>query len=193
MSSPRNRAARPLAAALLAVAAAALASCGFRPLYGEGAAGSSETLARIEVAHIEDRPGQRLRILLRERLTPEGPPAQPLYTLHVEISESIAQLAVRADDSATRANLTVVARYSLAAADAAAPPLHSATVSSTNSYNRLRSQYATLAAESDARERALRQIAEEIRLRVAAALGNPEALRPREPGPPAKPDPREWR
>jgi hypothetical protein len=55
------------------------------------------------------------------------------------------------------------------------------TVLSTNSYNVLDSGFATLSAEKDARNRALRSLAEEIRLRVGTALQNPSIF--------GKPDP----
>ncbi len=52
---------------------------------------------------------------------------------------------------------------------------------STNSYNILDSEFATLVAENDARDRALRSIAEDIRRHVAAGLRNPQMFVPPEP------------
>lgn len=175
---------RAARAALLAAALtglAGLAACGFQPLYGETAPGSAEMLSRVEIGYMPDRTGQKLRNLLVDRLAPRGPVGDPLYVLDVTITESIADLAVRVDESATRANLTMLAAYTLtrAGAEAETLPVLRSSVRSVSSYNRLQSRYATLAAEEDARNRALRQIADEIRLRIAAALGNPETMRPR--------------
>jgi LPS-assembly lipoprotein len=180
-----RRAARPLRLALAAaalVSVAALAGCGFRPLYGQAGPGSAGTLAAIEIERIPDRSGQVLRNLLLDRLTPEGPPARPAYSLSVRLTESIGDLAVLSDESATRSNLTLNAVFTLTRAPGPEAGVHAATVTLVNSYNRLTSDYATLASENDARERALREIADEIRLRIAAALRTPGAFRiPRKP------------
>lgn len=167
---------RVLLSAALLLLSAGLAACGFRPLYGEGSAGSAAALAQIRIANIPDRAGQELRNLLLDRLTPLGPPTQPAYVLSVNLRESRQDLAVRKDEFATRANLILRAAFTLAPADPADPRRFSGTAVSANSFNRLRSDFATLSAEEDARRRALRTLAEEIRLRLAAALANPAAF-----------------
>jgi len=185
MSSIRRyrRAGSYAALLLLAAAVAGPAGCGFRPLYGGGSAASAQQLAKIEIVRIPDRTGQRLRNLLIDRLTPEGQPARPDFRLAVSVTESVAELAVRRDESATRANLSIQATYQLTYIGGKEELTHTGFASSINSYNRLTSDYATLAAEDDARERALRTIAEEIRLRIAAALKTPAAFRRVEPVP----------
>jgi LPS-assembly lipoprotein len=172
---------------LLAAAAAGLAGCGFRPLYGDGGGASARQLAQIEISRIPDRTGQRLRNLLIDRLTPEGEPSRPDFRLNVSVVESVAELAVRKDESATRASLSIRATFYLTYIGGKEELMHRGFASSINSYNRLTSDYATLAAEDDARERALRAIAEEIRLRIAAALQTPGAFR--KPQPVIKPEP----
>lgn len=157
------------------VFAAALAvgipGCGFRPLHGHDAGGAPEQLAAIRIALINDRVGQRLRNLLLDRLTPLGPPAQPGYLLSVDLRESLRNIAIRKDETATRANLTLTARFHLRRVGRSNS--FRGTAVSTNSYNILDSDFATLSAETDARGRALRDLAEEIRTRIAAALTNP--------------------
>ncbi|MPY72243.1 MAG: hypothetical protein GEU92_19465 [Alphaproteobacteria bacterium] len=171
---------------LLAAAVAGPAGCGFRPLYGDAGGASARQLARIEIVRVPDRTGQRLRNLLIDRLTPEGEPSRPDYRLVVTVSESVSELAVRRDESATRANLSLNARFQLTYIGGKEELTHRGFASSINSYNRLISDYATLAAEDDARERGLRSIAEEIRLRIAAALQTPGAFR--RPPPVIEPD-----
>jgi len=157
-------------------AALLLAGCGFRPLYGDGAAGSADQLARIRVEPIQDRVGQKLYSMLLDRLTPRGAPDHPAYTLQVRLNEGTQDLAIRKDESATRSNLVISATYTLAATDSRNPQRLVGSATSINSFNRLTSEFATLAAQDDARERALRTLADEIRTRIAAAMENPRVF-----------------
>lgn len=158
-------------------AASALAGCGFHPLYAEHSRGSAENLASIRVQPIPDRAGQQLYTLLLDRLTPQGAPDHPDYVLSVRLNEGIQDLAQRKDASATRSNLVIDATYILSSSDQEHPLRIQGQVTSINSYDRVASEFATLAAEEDARHRALRTIADEIRTRVAATLENPQAYR----------------
>jgi LPS-assembly lipoprotein len=168
--------ARILTAVVVFAAAAVLAGCGFRPLYGESSAGSAADLAGIYVDTIPNRAGQKLHNLLLARLNPRGVPERPDWRLSVSLDESISELAIRRDERATRANLTIAASFTLTPTNPNDHRRFVAAATSTNSYNRLQSDYATLAGEEDARDRALRTLAEEIRLRIAAALENPGAM-----------------
>ncbi len=170
---PDRMACRCAALLVLGACALGLVGCGFQPLYGQSGAGSSENLAAIQIDQIADRMGQRMRNLLFDKLTPRGAPDRPLYRLSVSLRESKQELAIRKDESATRANLTVIANFSLSVIQRPDIGTLSGTAASTNSYNVLQSEYATLSAENDARIRALAVLAEEIRLRVAAGLRNP--------------------
>ena len=182
----RRRAARhsaiaPLVAAVL-VPAVLVQACGFRPLHGERAGGEASQLAAISIGVIPDRLGQKFRNLLLDRLTPLGPPARPQYVLSVTLSEGLQSLGLRKDATATRANLTISVNFTLArVGDKTAR--YSASAFSTNSYNILESDFATLSARINARDRALRSLSEDIRARLASALANPAFLRRPEPEP----------
>jgi LPS-assembly lipoprotein len=158
-------------AIILATVLAAVAGCGFRPLHGTGGGGARDQLATVRITQIPDRVGQKLHNLLLDWLTPEGPPATPHYVLSVSLREARQNLAIRKDETATRANLTLTAAFSLRRLGL--DEKYVGTAVSTNSYNILQSDFATLSAENDARDRALRVLAEEIRTRVATALTNP--------------------
>src|SRR5215469_9506378 len=72
---------------LAALAAAPLAGCGFRPLYGGHAAGEYDPrLATIKVTPIADRNGQILELALREKLNPRGVALPTRYTLSVTLT-----------------------------------------------------------------------------------------------------------
>ena len=163
---PFRRAALPGA---LIAAALWLGACGFEPLYARDAAsgtGAQDLLARVRIAPIPDRVGQELHNLLRDRLNPRGQPSRPDYSLHISLSEQIEELGIRVDETATRANLKVFADFVLNDARTGRELL-SGRSRSFNSYNILESQFATIFSEADARSRALREISDEIRHRLA--------------------------
>ena len=145
---------------------AVLQGCGFRPLYGDpSTGGSSAEFALIKVEPIKDRIGQLLRNHLRTAFNPKPRTQKPRYLLKTRVTESTSSLAVRKSAFATRANLKVTANFELLNA-ATAKPIFSAKRSITVSYNILDSEYATLAAEKDARIRAVRELSEDIRLQL---------------------------
>ena len=161
---------RRAAPACVAVALALwLGACGFEPLYARDKAsgtGAQDLLAQVRIAPIPDRIGQELHNLLRDRLNPRGQPRRPDYKLQITLSEQTEELGIRKDETATRANLKVFADFALFDARTN-QELLSGRSRSFNSYNILESHFATLFSESDARSRALREISDEIRNRLA--------------------------
>ena len=137
-----------------------LGACGFRSLYGTDAtADAPGELATIKVNPIADRLGQQLRNNLLDLLNPRGRPANPRYFLTVRLDQSTQRLAIEKDAFATRANLRLLAKFSLQDPDKGLV---------VSSYNLLASEFATLMAEKDAKARAAREIAHDIRTRLAA-------------------------
>lgn len=171
---------------LLVVAVLALgpAGCGFRPMYGSLGAEESfadAELARIRIEPIKDRIGQQLRNSLLARLTPRGEAADYKYGLKVILSESVNNLGYRKDNNATLANLTMNAQISLSGDKVS---LLAESVTTIVYFDHLGPRYASLATERDAEERALSQLADDIRNRVAGAIqryrANPNDKRYRE-------------
>ncbi len=154
----------------LVLLAGFVAGCGFRPLYGktdEGSTVASEELQTVRINPMPDRAGQKFHNLLRDRLNPQGQPLRPRYLLSISLSETKETLAIREDETATRANLTMNANFNLTDPSGKQSLLRGLS-SSTNSYNIVDSQFATYVAEEDARERALRELSDDIRLRLSA-------------------------
>ena len=145
-------------------------ACGFRPLYNQTGAANSQALSSVVILKIKDRSGQKLRNFLLERFFSNQRSGITTHTLKVVIHEEINELNIRKDGSATRAKLKITANFYLT--HKASGKQFKGKVSSTSSYNMLGSDFATLGAESDARNRALRSIAEDLRLRIAGALIN---------------------
>ena len=145
-----------------------LAACGFQPLYGDSAAFGpvAEELALINVAVIPNRSGQVLRGFLIQRLNPSGRPASPAYTLEVGIAETITDLGIQRDDTATRSNLRIVATYTLTSAEDG-QAVYLGTQQVITSFNILDDQYATIVAERSAQRGALRELSDNIRTDLA--------------------------
>ena len=142
------------------------AGCGFRPLYGTAGGDVPGSFAAIRVAVIPDRSGQILRNFLIQRLNPDGRPADPLYELRVTLTEREQRLAITQDDVAERNNLLVTASYSLRDVVAGTELFNDRSTAIT-SFAILLDEVATLSAEQDARERALRRLSDLIRLELA--------------------------
>ncbi|MEK9672114.1 MAG: LPS assembly lipoprotein LptE [Rhodospirillaceae bacterium] len=156
------------------VALALLAGCGFRPLYGNlgreaGSESVAEAMARIEIAPIPDRIGQQVRNGLLDALVTRGTTEKPEFVLRVRLTEGTSDLAVQKTAFATRAILTVNADFQLVDISTGAS-IVSSNSHATASLNILKSEFATLMAEKNARQRAIKQVVDDIRLKIATAL-----------------------
>ena len=159
---------RTLASIALVFAGACLSACGYTPLYGRSSGGAQVVaeLSQIDVRPIVDRVGQMMRTELKRGLSPQGLRGAPQYQLTVTLSESRSELAVEQSAFATRANLTLTSAYRLVR-NADSFEILSGTANSVASYNILSSDFATQSAQSNARERAVVNLAQTIRQRLA--------------------------
>ncbi|MBL8629254.1 MAG: hypothetical protein JNM81_06475 [Rhodospirillaceae bacterium] len=150
------------------MAAVALSGCGFRPLYGSsGVSGSPQVLAamaQMRIRPIADRSGQRLRQILNEQVHTNGPAEQQRYDLDIQLNKQIVELGVRPDSTTSRANLIMIATFSVSEAGA---KLFGDSAQAIVSYNILDDQFATVASQSAAEDRALRQLGDDIKTRIA--------------------------
>ncbi len=153
-------------------AAALLASCGFQPLHGshKGSAGRAgnviNDMAYVEVAPIADRVGQTVRNQLLDLLHPRGTADRPQFRLIIVLTESLEGLAIEQDDSATRYNLRLTAHFRLTNSRDGVELLNG-TTRAIAAYNVVRSDYANLISERDARKRTAFSVAEGIQSRIA--------------------------
>jgi len=155
-----------------------LAGCGFRPLYNQPASPGETTsynvqrdLAAIHIYPIDDRIGQQLHNHLLTRLNPNGSPAKPAYHLRVKLIETVQELGIQKSSFATRANLRITAHYTLSLATGENPGdtgiLPTGNVLAISSYDISTFEFSTLTARKDARTRAVREIADDLRTRLA--------------------------
>jgi LPS-assembly lipoprotein len=144
-----------------------LAACGFEPLYaardGRPAAGD---LAEIRVNVIPDRIGQQLRNELLDRLSPRGPAPRQIYALDVKVNEARTELDLRRDATSTFAKLDIVADFRLTEI-ATGKVVLTGQSRVASSYNLLRQTFANISAAEDARARGVREISDDLRLRLA--------------------------
>ncbi|HEX6959023.1 MAG TPA: LPS assembly lipoprotein LptE [Ferrovibrio sp.] len=159
---------RQTAAALLALSLAGLAGCGFRPLYGQRGSGQGVVpeFAQVSIMQPDTRTDQEFRNTLLDMLTPEGSPEQPRYLLEYKITESVGSVFVTRSETVTRSNLQVSVSYYLRDYQTGQYVV-SGGASSQASFNQTVNDYANLVAERDARARALRDTAEQVRIRLA--------------------------
>jgi LPS-assembly lipoprotein len=155
-------------AVLLAIV---LGGCGYQPLYATTDKGSvSEDLASINVLTIRDRTGQELHNYLRDEINPDGRPgAGARYNLEVDLTEAREALAIRTDETATRYNLNQSAQFRLRDLDTGRIVLTGLSKAAV-SYNVLNNDFNNVVSEDDARRRGAREIANDIRLRLAAFM-----------------------
>ncbi|WP_296818668.1 LPS assembly lipoprotein LptE [Brevundimonas sp.] len=152
----------PARIALAVAAALGLSACGFTPLYAEP--GVVDALAGISVQAPDTRTGYLLREQLEDSFGRDLGET-PAYRLTARVRERRNPLGSRADDTATRYELTLTVAYDLF--DARGGRLLTDTLSVTTTYASSVQPYAGVVAQQDGEERAAAQAADLIRARLA--------------------------
>lgn len=163
----------------LLIATSMVGACGYKPLYGQnaGAPSAQSHLESINVKPIPDRIGQMMRTALMRDLSPRAKRSDHAYDITITLNESISTLAVERNAFATRANLTLTANYELTRR-ADFLNLASGSVKSVSSYNILASDFATKAAKDDSRKRAIQDLSNTLRTRLAIYFQGPGQKQP---------------
>lgn len=155
-----------LAAALLT----ALSACGFKPLYGTNSAthapAAMDEFAAIEIPALPNATGQALRNMLIDELHHGGPAQSFKYRLNVVVRESDINLGLQANATSTRGQVRIQAEYWLFDAQSGKALVHESVRTSTG-YNILVNQFATVLSSTDARDRSLQQVADEMTRHLA--------------------------
>lgn len=139
------------------------ASCGFAPIYGSHGndnAPVAKVLGNVAIANIPDRHGQILRNHLIDRMYASGRPAHPNATLGISLRSTQTDLGIQKDATTARRQLNMWADYTLT--DSTGKRLLKGSAHSVVSYSKLDAQYGTVAAETNATERALNEVGEQI-------------------------------
>lgn len=165
---------------LVVIAALALSGCGFHPLYAQHrtalSAQTQDVMSTVHIATINDRTGQILRNFLLERITPNGEPASPHYTLTVTLLESMGGINFQKNATASGGELTMNVTWALIE-NQNGQIVAQGDLSSVNSVNYLGPRYASVAVERDAESRLLTDVADMLTERVAVYLSSPARLK----------------
>lgn len=156
---------KPLAIALLTAAAAGLSGCGFQPLYATNETDAGVRTPGLRSIHLADLAApptvsDQLSRNFARRAARAETSADALYDLRVEATEQSERLAVQIDASVTRFNYRLVGKYTLTNRKTGENLTGEAR--SIASFNIVSSQYSTLFAENAAREKAARDLVEDI-------------------------------
>jgi LPS-assembly lipoprotein len=156
----------------LCAGAAALAGCGFQPLYGGTTASGAklaEVMSAVDVNPIPGRVGQRVRNELIFENTGGGTAAPQRYRLDIVIKEHVTDQLVQITGDATGQVYELNATYKLTNV-ANGQILLIGTAVSRAPFNRFQEIFSNVRARYDAENRAAQTIAESIRTRIAAYL-----------------------
>ena len=144
---------------------AALAGCGFRPLYAPAASGApgpaAAEMAAIYVPVFADRPGQLLRQELQQRFEGTGTGTAKRYELVASIAVNAEAIAIQRDSSSSRVRLIGSAPWVLRTLSLDHAVLAQGTSRILDGYNILNQQFFAADLESEVVVR-----------RVAAALAD---------------------
>ncbi len=154
--------------ALIAGLTLLLAGCGFAPMYAPATSGAG-AIGPVNVSQIDGKAGHVLKNELDRILSVErGENVAPMQ-LEITLQENIARLGIRLDESATRAELTLVANYVLTPSTPGGQPLRGSVRSVVN-YDIPTAAFGEITAQDDARERAAEDLAERFRAELALRL-----------------------
>lgn len=160
----------------------ALAGC-LQPMYGqfaEGGPGLQSELQAIAIEPIPDRIGHYLGDDLIFDLNGTGSTVTPKYRLFVTLSERVqTPLIDTVSGRASSATVVIDANYRLVTADHGLP-VTAGKVFVFKSYDRTSQRFSNIRAARDAEIQDAKQISDQLRLRLAAALshqGQAEAQR----------------
>ncbi|HEX3538778.1 MAG TPA: LPS assembly lipoprotein LptE [Stellaceae bacterium] len=138
------------------------AGCGWRPLYADAETGpADDELRAIRVAPIRERVGQRLELALRRSLNPDGVPTSARYILNTTLTVARLDLGIQSQGLGTRGRVDLSATIMLADIKTSAPLLNTA-LHTSDSFDIVPNEYASIVAEEDARTRAAEELRRDI-------------------------------
>ena len=143
----------------------------FQPLYGDAThPGLTDDMRAVEVTPIPDRIGHYLGDDLVSKMNGSGETPTPKYRLTVKLSQSTNAPTIESQiGTADAATVIGQAKFDLIRIENGAL-IYTGTATATAVYDRFSQSYANLRAGRDAEIRIARELADEIALRVGAAL-----------------------
>jgi LPS-assembly lipoprotein len=149
----------------------ALTGCGYRPLYGDNSNGKSVSteLAALEVTEQRSRSGQLVRneVLSGVKSGDEG----ARYRLDMVITEKTVDVAEASAVNVERKRVRLAVDYKLTVLSSG-EAVNAGRSFSDVSYDRIGEPVADRQAEASALERAAHELAQDLRIRLAAFFSN---------------------
>jgi LPS-assembly lipoprotein len=159
----------------IALALSVMASgCGFTPLYASGGpsgTGKGSLLGPVSIDEVKGKSGHLLRAELGKLLLAEG--AGPTRRLKITLTEGVAGLGYRLDESASRSDFTLNGSYELF--DANSKVVVSGRATALAGYGVPASAYGEYAAYDDAAEKAAENLARLIFAKLNLQLSQLQA------------------
>ena len=144
-----------------------LASCGFRPLYGDQGNVMQDAQA-VQIEPVSGEGGYQFEMVLKNRLNPQKEKVQKKYQLIVSLDSPVyTNSSIRGDNFASIKKMSVKANYRLIDMKTKAV-LISSYVDSKGIFNLIKDPYATVVAEDKLYENLIRMMAEDIATHVLA-------------------------
>jgi LPS-assembly lipoprotein len=181
---------RPL---LLCALAAMLSGCGFHPLYAvpeRGGGGTRTAMRDIYVAPVPDKLGYALRNQVIDLIDGTARPGEARYRLNLILNKKSEAIGVQSQKvgtltqtAITRYNDWISVEYELTDTKTGAV-LTKGVEKGLSSYNVFSSPYATLVSQQDADERTADDLADRIRIALAAYFSQQPAQAPNSAPPP---------
>lgn len=180
----RRGSAAPIGAAAIVLAMALpLGGC-FQPVYLAAGGTVAADLRGIQVDPVPERFGHYVRDELLTDINGSGAPVTPKYRLTLSPRERLQTALVDITTQRTQAGTIVTdVDYKLYPIGSDTP-IAAGTVSSAASYNRNEQRFANIRAARDAEIRDARTVADQLAIRLAAAIAAPQPL-PKPPAPPS--------
>ena len=167
---------RTFRAVFIAAALLAPAACVYQPLYGTNSYApdsASYALSQISVAEIDNWAGQQVRNHLIFLLQGGRQAPDPIYQLRLRVSDTKRFNATsRIVSDTTAGAVTVTVSYELIRIDGYTRVASGSRQASAN-FDRTGQSFANERAVRDAEQRAAREVAEQLRLALAADLTHP--------------------
>lgn len=156
-----------------------LSACGFQPLYGRHApSGAPMAGVKIQTSAVVGREAQELKSDLEDRLDPDGARSGPVeYQLNAALIVTKSAIVIAPDGTVQRYNIILESPYELIRI-ADGKKVTSGKLRHVTSYNNVNQAYfSTYVSEADVIRRAITELSEVYRQRLAAFLtqGKPVA------------------
>lgn len=147
-----------------------ITACGFQPLHSRSYRDSQAVdLSAISVTVDHTRGGQLLEAEIKDAINPDYEHQEKLYALNIVVTSSETKLFITPSGTSTRTDIPLTSTYKLTR-KSDGKLLDSGTITRLSSYNTTSADYSSYVSMQDARKRAVLELAQDYKLRLANIL-----------------------